>query len=142
MIIGGLTLVVIVVGVSLIVIQKSTVKQNKGRDLTKILTVNQTKEVVRGYSLDYTSTSEDLQKTSFNNWNKETVDKAYFTLLYADKIGAYTQVYNTLFILDTVSKNRVNIDDNSYGVNAQTRSEIRARADANVQKVNNSRMGQ
>ena len=106
-----------------------------GRDLTKIKQTTQVADVVRDYSADYSQAASELQKNSYTNWNRTTLDKAYFSLIYADKIGAFTQVYNTLILIDSAKQTGIDIDDNSYGMDQKGRDEIRQRAEVSARKA-------
>lgn len=112
-----------------------------GKDLTKIKQASQVADVVQDYSADYSQAASDLQRQSYTNWNRTTLDKAYFSLIYADKIGAFSQVYNTLILIDAAKQTGVDIDDNSYGMDQKGRDEIRQRADVNAQKARGSHGG-
>jgi hypothetical protein len=63
-------------------------------------------------------------------WNKEMLNDAYAALLYADKMGAYTQVELFLGKIEAAQRNGMNIDDNLYGVNQEARDAIKARLQA------------
>lgn len=109
-----------------------------GKDLTKINQAPKVNDVVEQYSGDYSRTTAEVSTTGYKDWTKETVDKAYFNLIYADKIGAYTQVYNTLYMIESAGKNGIKIDDNSYGIDQKGRDQIKARADALLLKARTS----
>ncbi len=85
--------------------------------------------IVEEYNAKYSSTTSKASGTSPNKWDKATLDDAYTSLLYADKIGAFTQVYNMLAQIDAAQKSGLNIDNNSYGITQAMRDTIKSRAD-------------
>lgn len=105
------------------------------KDLTGVAKVSSAGNVAEQYSSDFTRTNKEVSTTGYKSWTKDTVDKAYFTLVYADKTGNFSQVYSTLYMIESAGKNGVKIDDNSYGIDQKGRDEIKARADALVQKA-------
>ena len=104
------------------------------RDLTQIVNNDSVKDVVRQYGAEYDTATEEL-KTKSTEWDKARLDKAYFSLLYAHKVGAFNQVYTMLSLIDAAQRNGLNIDDNSYGISQDERDAIRKRADVHAQKV-------
>lgn len=97
--------------------------------------------IVQEYGAEYDAAVKEVYSSSSSEWNKTKLDKAYFSLLYADKVGSFSEVYAVLSLLESAQKKGVDIDDNSYGLNQRTRDEIRKRADNNAQKVLDHRKG-
>lgn len=103
--------------------------------LTRITDSNTTAYVVQEYSGDYATISKEIQDPRMAQWSKTTLDNAYFCLLYADRTGAFTQVYSMLGMIEIAQKGGLNIDDNSFGIAQADRDAIKARADASSQRT-------
>lgn len=112
----------------------SEVNNTEG-DLVNIKQSTNVQDVVRRYGASYTQAIDLINKTPYAGWDRQTLDKAYFSLLYADKIKAYTQVKSTLFLVESAKRGGLDIDDNSYGIDQKKRDEIRNRAIANSPKA-------
>lgn len=95
---------------------------------------NNINTVVDRYGKSYVESERSIASDPAS-WNKETLDEAYFVLMYADKISAFSQVYDSLAKIDLAKKSGLNIDNNSYGINQTIRDSIRRRADANANKA-------
>ncbi len=91
-------------------------------------------ETVSNYGKDQAKNSQDLQGAPSESWDKEKLDKAYFNLIYADKTGSSSDVYNMLFFIEVAQKSGLDIDNNSYGIDQQDRDQIRQRADEVTKK--------
>ena len=88
-------------------------------------------QIVADYGKDYDSTISKVTNARPNEWNKTMLDEAYKSLLYADKIGAFTQVNTLLSTIDAMQRSGLDIDDNSYSVNQEVRASIKDRANVN-----------
>jgi len=91
--------------------------------------------VVEKFGPKYDAAMDEVQNSDINKWDKAMLDKAYLSLLYADKIGAFSQVQTVLSLLEAVKSNGLNIDDNSYAINQEKRDEILNRANALLEKA-------
>lgn len=96
---------------------------------TDILKTQDTKMLIKDYSALSRENNQELRKIDLNSWTKDGLDKACFNLIYADKIGSFTDVYAMLAYIESAQKSGINIDDNSYGVTKKLREEIKLRAD-------------
>ena len=76
------------------------------------------------YSQAYADSLQSISGSNPAEWNREKVNNACATLLYANKMGSYSQALQYLALLDEAKANGVNIDDNDYGVNQKLRDEI------------------
>lgn len=101
----------------------------------KIEDATDARNVAIKYGKDYDDFSKELDDKSYTGWSKDELDKAYFNLLYADKIGLFTQVDNILVRLKGAQMNGVDIDDNSYGIGQAERDAIKERANAEREKL-------
>ncbi len=110
--------------------QKSIQKQ------VKIANLENANDVVRVYGKEKGQYSKELQSSDSATWDKAKLDKVYFNLIYADKVGSFNDVYAMLAFIDAAKKSGLNIDDNSYGIDQTKRNEIKLRAD----KIVESRM--
>lgn len=125
---------VFVVGVGAWQMYKKYDERNQAKtglvsDLTKQLQgENDKAQLVQQYSEQYGAATNDVQATSPSEWDKQTIDKAYTSLLYADKIGAFNQVYTVLALLETAQNSGVDIDNNGFGIDQTERNNIRNRA--------------
>jgi len=95
--------------------------------------------LVQKYSKDYGVTGEKVKRSNPSAWNREVLDEAYFTLLYADKIGDFSRVHSTLLMIELAKRNGLDIDDNSYGIDKKMRDTIRKRADEVANNVLNKK---
>lgn len=115
---------------------------NRENDLLQADESDQGKvEIVKKFGTDYDRATKELSSKSPAEWDKASLENAYLSLLYADKVGAFTQVYTMLSLIDSARKNGVDIDDNSYGINQQKRDDIRQRADIKSQETLSNRAG-
>lgn len=94
--------------------------------------------LVKKYSTQYGYSLKNTVSSSPTSWDKDKLDDAYEVLLYADKMGAYSQASAVLAQLDAAKKSGLNIDDNSYGVNQDIRDEIKSRTDERIKKAEES----
>ncbi len=128
--------IIILVGIFWLLLRTPSSKPvSTGKDLSGVTKVTSKSNLAEQYSSDFTRTSKEVSTTGYKSWTKDTVDKAYFTLIYADKTGNFSQVYSTLYMIESAGQNGVKINDNSYGIDQKGRDEIKARADALVQKA-------
>ena len=102
----------------------------------KIANLENANDVVRVYGKEKGQYSKELQSSNSATWDKAKLDKVYFNLIYADKVGSFNDVYVMLAFVDAAKKSGLNIDDNSYGIDQTKRDEIKLRAD----KIVESRM--
>lgn len=100
------------------------------KEPSQITEYNDAQSVVERYESEKQSAAKAVQKTAAKEWDKELLDKAYFSLIYADKTGSFTEVYAFLSLLDAAKKSGVNIDDNKYGIDQAQRDEMLERANA------------
>lgn len=107
--------------------QKSIQKQ------VKITNTENVNDVVKVYGKEKDSYTKELQGTSSASWDKAKLDKVYFNLLYADKVGSFSDVYAMLAFINAAERSGLNVDDNSYGINQKIRNEIKLRADRIVE---------
>lgn len=115
-----------------------TVVQN---ELPRINDSDSIEDVVENNGADYNESIKAVNNTNPTAWDKSKLDKAYFSLLYADKVGAFSQVYTMLSMIDLARQNGLDIDDNSYGINQSKRDEIRKRADQYAKRTTKARAG-
>jgi len=108
--------------------QPPSAQQLKIKDTTNV------EDVVKRYGQDYDDSSKEITNKNYTEWDKTTLDKAYFSLLYADKAGLFTQVYQTLALIEGAKMNGLNVDDNGYGIGQAERDAIKQRADKIVQE--------
>ncbi len=90
---------------------------------------NQTK-LAEQYGDQYDAAYAEVTAADATSWNKEMLDKAYTALLYADKIGAYSQAIDVLSSMRAAEAEGLNLDDNSWGMRQADRDAIEARANA------------
>ena len=90
--------------------------------------------VVERYGKKYEAAVEEIRSSDLRKWDKAMLDQAYLSLVYADKVGAFTNVYTTLSLIESAQKNGLNIDDNSWGIDQEKRNAIRQRADYRSQQ--------
>jgi hypothetical protein len=88
-----------------------------------------------------TNVNKELKDSGLSTWDKAKLDKAYYSLVYADKIGNFTQVFATLSLIESAKKSGLNIDDNSYGIDQAMRDAIKRRAEDLAQKAQASNTG-
>lgn len=89
-------------------------------------------DVVRRYGADYDTSLQNTARTNPTEWSSESLDEAYFSLLYADKTGAFTQVYALLSLIESAEQAGMDIDSNAYSIDQHTRDAIKHRADAHA----------
>lgn len=116
--------------------QKQAEYEKRIQSLVEIKNTSNVQDVVQRYGTTKGDNKRDLENSNSEDWNKAKLDKVYFNLLYADKVGSFNEVYAMLFFVDVAEKSGLDIDDNSYGVNQQIRSDIKSRADAKAGLVN------
>lgn len=97
--------------------------------------------VVETYGTKYDAAINKVEDSDPTKWDKEMLDKAYLSLLYADKIGAFTQAYTILSLLELAQNNGLNIDDNSYGITKEKRNDIKKRADVYARQIEDNAKG-
>ncbi len=97
--------------------------------------------LVQKFGVDSDKATQEVRNSDSTKWDKSRLDKAYLSLLYADKVGAFTQVYTMLSMIESAERSGLNVDDNSYGITQSMRDDIRQRADANAKKVMGSQTG-
>lgn len=113
--------------------QKDAEYQKSIQDKVAITNTNDVKNVVQKFGKEKGENTKDLTNSSSNVWDKAKLDKAYYNLIYADKVGSFNDVYAMLSFVDAAEKSGLNIDDNSYGVDQKERSDIKLRADKIVE---------
>lgn len=106
---------------------KST--QTITKNPTEILQSEDIKLVVKKYSETNNENYKDLRNSYSGNWDKTKVDKAYFNLIYADKVGSFSDVFAMLNFLQFAKQSGYDINVNSFGINQDKRDEIRIRAE-------------
>ncbi len=87
-------------------------------------------ELVVSYGKFYDAAISDLDSIASTDWTQEDIDKAHFCLIYADKIGDYSQAGSLLLMIDEVKKSGVDVDTNTLGVTAADREAIAKRLEA------------
>lgn len=92
-------------------------------------------EAVKQFGQDYQEKINRISNSKPQEWDGSFVEDSTNALLYADKIGDFSQVYTLLFVIDYIKRSGVNVDDNSYGVNQEQRDAIKQRADVSRQKA-------
>ena len=113
--------------------QQTISKDENNKINTKnIVETNDVSEVANNFGEAFNNNSQELRDSNVATWNKEKLDKAYFNLIYADKVGSYSDVYNLLSSIDYAKKNGLDINNNSYSIDQKKRDEIKLRADASV----------
>ncbi|MCA9332994.1 hypothetical protein KDA00_03925, partial [Candidatus Saccharibacteria bacterium] len=122
----GLIVLVLLIIVTLVNVGFYVNKKNKTNDtpineestknLRDITNNSDAGSLAQQFGRDYDMTKKEVKNSNPANWDKEMLDKAYFNLLYADKAGAFTEVYEFLSVIEVAQKIGVNIDDNSYGI--------------------------
>ena len=127
----------IVVVTALLVIRMGG--SSKNSKVTDTAVVRNPKDILKNQDIkslikDYSNTSQtnyqDLRNLNGPTWNKGALDKAYFNLIYADKIESFNDVYAMLSFIESAQESGINIDDNSYGITQQKRLDFKARADS------------
>ena len=115
--------------------KQQTISQDDNNEINakKIVETNGAIEVAKNFGEAFNNNSQELRNSNIGTWNKEKLDKAYFNLIYADKVGSYSDVYNLLSSIDYAEKNGLDINNNSYGIDQKTRDEIKLRADKSVE---------
>lgn len=76
------------------------------------------------YSSDFYTARDDVAKTPVANWNKTTLNEAYFLLEYYKKMQSPDSVESMLLKLEEAGQAGVNIDDASAGRDANYRSKL------------------
>ncbi len=145
-----LFVVIVAGGVALYIHNKNAKKQQTlSQERTYTLKITGTDnsdasraKLVEEFGPKYDDAVAKVMASNPGNWDKAMVDNACAALLYADKIGAYTQVNTLLAFIGAAQKRGVNIDDNSYGVTQDMRDAIKKRADAYVQQNTKKLEGQ
>lgn len=137
-VIGALVLCIVALAVcmSAVVVQNRDVPTNDVvQELPQISSNHSAGDIVQLFGADYETSLKDLQKLPPAQWDKEMLDRAYFSLLYADKVNVFTQVYTVLAMIDAAESSGLDIDNNSYGIDQSAREEMRNRADNCAQRV-------
>ena len=124
---------------------KPSPKTAPSTDLSELLQAddsdNSQANLVQKYGVESDKATQEARNSDSTKWDKSTLDKAYVSLLYADKVGAFSQVYTMLSLIESADRSGLNVDDNSYGITQSMRDAIRQRADASAQKVMGSQTG-
>lgn len=94
-----------------------------------------TLKLVDKYSGEYSETLDEVRGVAIQDWDDTTVEKAYFCLLYADKIGDFTQVNSMLFLIESAKQQGVDVDYDSRGVGSKELGEIQKRASARAEDI-------
>jgi len=113
--------------------KKNTEYQKSIQEKVAIKSTQNVKEVVQKFGKESGENSKQLAESSSSSWDKAKLDKAYYNLIYADKVGSFNDVYAMLSFISTAEKSGLNIDDNSYGVDQKIRNDIKLRADKIVE---------
>jgi hypothetical protein len=90
--------------------------------------------VVQTYGKSQDVITKEVQASNPNKWDKTMLDKAYFSLLYYDKVGDFSHVNQMLFMISLAQKSGLNIDNNSFGVNQKARDAMQLKASQLAQK--------
>jgi hypothetical protein len=98
-----------------------------------IVETNNSIDVVKNFGEAFNNNTQELRNSNIGTWNKEKLDKAYFNLIYADKVSSFNDVYTLLDYISFAQKNGLDINNNSYGIDQKIRDEIKLRADASVE---------
>lgn len=85
-------------------------------------------DLAKKYSNQCNEITKSLVQTTFSAWGRDELDKAYFCLTYADKVGDVQQMKFILAMLKSVSDAKVDIDNNSLGIKQQQRDAYTARS--------------
>ena len=104
-------------------------------DLPRIDNNDTIEDVVESNGADYNNSIKAVNNSNPTEWDRAKLDKAYFSLLYADKVGAFSQVYTMLSMIDIAQRNGLDINDNSYRIDQGKRDEIRKRADEYAKRM-------
>lgn len=112
--------------------------QNKTTNLVAITETKNVEDIIRRYEKDYNRKSKSLQNPYYAEWNKDKLDDAYFSLIYADRVGDFNQVYTILSLIENAKNNGTNIDNNSYKLNQENRELIKRRADQQAKTAFNT----
>ncbi len=115
--------------------KQQTISQGENNKINdkKIIETNEATELAKNFGETFNNNSQELRNSNVATWNKDKLDKAYFNLIYADKVGSYNDVYNLLSSIYYAQKNGLDINNNSYGIDQKKRDEIKLRADASVE---------
>ena len=81
-------------------------------------------KVVAEFGPKYDQAIEELTKSNVKKWTQADVDKAHFSLLYADKIGASSQVVSLYRQIFGAKQSGVNVDQNAANMTEQDRKKI------------------
>jgi hypothetical protein len=76
----------------------------------------------------YDESLAELRRSDPSVWKQEDIDKAYFSILYADSIDAYSQVQTIYYLLMAAERAGVDITTNGANVTAEERDTIMGRA--------------
>jgi hypothetical protein len=96
---------------------------------TAILNDLNTTSLIKEYGATAQSNFSDLRNSSSETWDKTKVDKVYFNLIFADRVGSFSDVFAMLSFLQAAKQSGINIDDNSFNFTQSSRDEIRTRAE-------------
>lgn len=92
-------------------------------------------QITYQYGNDYDVIASEVFSSNPADWDRAMLDKAYFVLVYADKIGDFSQAKNVLYRVEKAEVSGVDIDSNGLGIDQAKRSEINSRADALYEKA-------
>jgi len=115
--------------------KQQTLSQDDNNEINakKIVETNEATELAKNFGESFNNNAQELRDSNVATWNKDKLDKAYFNLIYADKVGSYNDVYNLLSSIYYAEKNGLDINNNSYGIDQKKRDEIMLRADKSVE---------
>ncbi|MCL2451981.1 hypothetical protein FWD20_03930 [Candidatus Saccharibacteria bacterium] len=71
----------------------------------------------------------EVNASAYAQWDQTVIDRAYFALVFADKTGAFGQVYTILSHLEQARYAGIDIDNNGLGIDQAARESFRQRAD-------------
>jgi hypothetical protein len=94
-------------------------------------------QVTELYGSNYDSTVEEVLESDRAKWDKTALNKAYFDLVYADKVGAFSQVEKLLGAIYGAQQLGVDIDDNDVGIGQAERDAMQKRVTERMENLHN-----
>ena len=90
-----------------------------------------------GVGKDYMAVYDELRSSDPTGWDKAMVDKAHFSLQYADITDSFLQVNTLLSLISVAESNDVNVNKNRYNMGEKERKAIQKRANTSAKEVTN-----
>lgn len=90
-----------------------------------------------GVDKDFQVVYEEVRSSSPAEWDKAAVDKAHYSLQYADLTGSFAEVNTLLSLIAIAEQNDIKVNNNQYNIGEEERKEIRKRASTAAKEVTN-----